>query len=183
MYEFCVKTGVYPGVAALWFVSDIKIENKDVPSGYAKIELDLVESFGKGNTFGSCIHFWWEEGGHKSIDGGIYSKDRNYTLPKTGEMLADKYHMYSLQWDTDVLNFCVDGEVFFSFDTNNDLLGLGTDAYDQAYGGAIISNTMGAATYGDKWRRGLPDVSTVYVDYVRLYQKTSDKGFSTVNLK
>lgn len=183
VYEFCVKTGVYPGVAALWFNSDTKNENKDVPSGYAKIELDLLEGFGKGNTFASNIHFWWEEGGHKSLDGGIYAKDKKYTLPKTGEMLADKYHMYSLQWDTDVLNFCVDGEVFFSFDTNNDLLGLGTDSYDQAYGGAIISNTMGAATYGDKWRRGHPDVSTVYVDYVRLYQKASDKGFSTVNLK
>ena len=80
------------------------------------------------------------------------------------------------------MNFCVDGKVFFSYNIDDDIDGKGTDVFNTPMS-TLMSTTLGASTYGAKWTRDDEDYYELLVDYVRLYQRDCDNGFSIERLK
>ena len=177
--EFRAKLAPSPSAHAIWYVTgSLEGEEKQYPCAQ---EIDLLEDFGRSEVFAANVHRWWkkEDGttGHTSLDGGEFSMAKRYTLGENEPPLCEDYHIYSFQWDPEKMNFCVYGKVFFSYDIKNDLDGLGTSAYHTPLI-TLFSTTVGAATYGKKWTEGDRDYYELLVDYVRLYQRDCDGGFS-----
>ena len=178
--EIRAKLSVYPGADALWFSSDVSQE-----TGYSQ-EIDLLEDLSfPTNQFASNLHFWGAS--HGSLDSTQYNKDKVYTLPDSQGNLSDNYHIFTLEWDPDTIKYCVDGKAFFAYDIKNGLTTnegkcVGADTFRQAVF-TMMSTTMGASSYGPKWQEGDPERVELRVDYVRLYQCKSDKGYSREILK
>ena len=178
--EFRAKLAEAPAANALWYGT----ESPDGTKYGATQEIDLLEDFGKPG-FAANIHRWWNSSigsGHTSLDGGDFSKAKRYELPEGGAPLSDDYHIFSFQWDPEVMNFCVDGKVFFSYDIGDDVDGKGVDVFNTPMC-TLMSTTLGAATYGVKWTREDKDYYELLVDYVRLYQRDCDNGYSIQRLK
>lgn len=178
--EFRAKLAPAPAANALWFGT----ESPDGTSYAATQEIDLLEDFGRPG-FAANIHRWWNSSngsGHTSLDGGEFAKAKKYNIPEGGEPLSDDYHIYSFQWSPEVMNFCVDGKVFFSYNIDDDIDGKGTDVFNTPMS-TLMSTTLGASTYGAKWTRDDEDYYELLVDYVRLYQRDCDNGFSIERLK
>ena len=178
--EFRAKLAAAPSANALWF----NTESPDGTSYAASQEIDLLEDFGKPG-FAANIHRWWTSSngqGHTSLDGSEFAKAKKYNIPEGGEPLSEDYHIFSFQWDPEVMNFCVDGKVFFSYNIGDDIDGKGIDVFNTPMY-TLMSATLGASTYGAKWTRNDKDYYELLVDYVRLYQRDCDNGFSIERLK
>lgn len=178
--EFYAKLAVLPGANAIWFVSEYPDDGNGNP------EIDLLEDFGIFDGFAANIHRWGncvnaktgEKHRHTSLDGGVFAKAKHYNCPKDIATLRGEWHLYSLQWDRNVMNFCVDGEVFFSYNISTAHDDFGTAAFHRPLY-SIISATLGAPGYCADWKEGDPDRIEIEVDYVRLYQRDCDGGIST----
>ncbi len=169
--EVRAKLSTYPGADAIWFSS------RRGESGYSQ-EIDLLEDLSyPENQFASNLHYWGES--HYSLD-SICPKDKVFKLANGA--LSDEYHIYTLQWDKDEIKYCVDGKVFFSYEIKNGMKDVGAEVFRQACQ-TLLSTTMGASTYGPKWKAGDPDRVELLVDYIRLYQRGSDNGYSRETLK
>jgi len=85
--------------------------------------------------------------------------------------LADphnEYHNYAIEWTPEKIDFSVDDEIYFTF--KNDHKTDAEWAFDQKF--HLKINTAVGGTWGG--RKGIEDKSfpqTMYVDYVRVYQK------------
>ena len=178
--EIRAKLAEAPAANALWFNAV-----NDLESYGCKQEIDLLEDFGKGTSFAANIHRWWtsqtSSKGHTSLDGGAFSNDKKYKVPDGGA-LSDEYHIFSFQWTPKIMNFCIDGKVFFSYDIENDIDDKGVEQFHIPMH-TLMSTTLGAATYGAKWTREDKDRYELYIDYIRLYQRDSDGGYSKETLK
>ena len=177
--EFRAKLAPAPAANALWFhVTPLKGETISY-KGTGQ-EIDLLEDFGNAKKFAANVHRWWDAqigSGHTSLDGGVYANPKQYKVPEGQPPLSDDYHIFSYQWTPDVMNFCVDGKVFFSYDIGDDVDGKGTDIFNMPMS-TLMSTTLGASTYGAKWTREDKDYYEILIDYVRLYQRDSDNGYS-----
>lgn len=177
--EIRAKLAPAPAANAIWFVTEsLDGEHKNYPCNQ---EIDLLEDFGCSKSFAANVHRWWKNddgtGGHTSLDGGEFARLKKYTVPEDKPPLSCDYHVYSFQWTPEIMNFCIDGKVFFSYDIKNDIDGKGTAPFHTPMI-TLLSATLGATTYGKKWTESDRDYYELLIDYVRLYQRDCDKGYS-----
>jgi len=123
-------------------------------------EIDIMENIGKE-----------PDKVHGTVHGPGYSGSHGiggpFTLPGGGALSQD-FHVYGIEWETNRINWYVDGQTYFSF-TPDRMPAHGKWAFDQAK--FVLLNLA----VGGGWP-GYPDATTTFpqrmeVDYVRVYQK------------
>ncbi len=117
-------------------------------------EIDIMEHINNENLLHGTLH--WYNGKHLSSGG---------TTPCD----VTRYHVYGIEWDKDVIRFMLDGKEYRQVDISDNR--DGTEEFHKPQ--YIILNLA----IGGDWP-GNPDATTsfpdtVYVDYVRVYQKTA----------
>jgi beta-glucanase (GH16 family) len=131
----------------------------------------------KTNTWPGCgeIDIMEVAGGkprvnHGSLHGPGYSGGSpltgTYTLASGA--LSDEFHLYAVEWETNVVRFYVD-ESLYETRKNTDVPAGGTWVYDHPF--FFILNVAVGGSFG-----GVPDATTLLpqtmtVDYVRVYQR------------
>ncbi|MCF8370051.1 MAG: family 16 glycosylhydrolase [Bacteroidales bacterium] len=121
-------------------------------------EIDIVEMVGgpgKDNTAVATLH--WDNNGSNAAYG------ESYTIPSG--ILADDYHIFSVEWDEQKIKAFIAGTQYFVIDITDPGL---SEFHNNFF---IILNLA----VGGDWP-GSPDGTTVFpqtmeVDYVRVYQK------------
>ncbi len=142
--------GIWP---AIWMLGS----NISTTAWPACGEIDIMELLGhEPNKMYGTMH-WGVANGPSSQSGG------NYILP--GEDFSQKFHVFSIVWDTDKIEWYVDNQKFF---TGNRSSVTGNNPFDDSF--FFILNLA----VGGNWP-GNPDATTVFpqrmlVDYVRVYQ-------------
>jgi len=123
-------------------------------------EIDIMENIGREpSTVHATLHGPGYSGGS-----GIGA---SYTLPG-GARFADDFHVFTVEWELNVIRFYVDGNLYATRGPT-DLPGGTSWVFNKPF--FIILNVA----VGGNWP-GAPDASTVfpqtmYVDYVRAYQR------------
>lgn len=145
--------GIWP---ALWMLGS----NIDAVGWPACGEIDIMELTGNiPNRVVGTVHYGANVNQHQYI-----SKDRYLT----GEgSYQDEFHVYSINWDNNIIEFLVDGEVYQTITPAS----LNGAAYPFNKNQFFIFNVA----VGGNWP-GSPDASTAFpqhmiVDYVRVFQK------------
>lgn len=141
-------------------------------SGYGSFtEFDLLENFGKPDSFASNLHRFWNLDvyfGHTSFDIPQYREKKKYKFTdSTDKALSDSFHIYSMEWTDSLVSMAVDGKPFFTYslddDENVDVRRLPINLY--------ISCRLGDANYGSAVTLDDPTHYETLVDYVRIYQR------------
>jgi beta-glucanase (GH16 family) len=123
-------------------------------------EIDIMENVGKEPTIV-----------HGSLHGPGYSGGNplsaSYTLPN-GEKFADAFHVFAIEWETNVVRFYVDDHLYETR-TPADVPAKAKWVYDHPF--FILLNVA----VGGQWP-GSPDGTTMFpqtmtVDYVRVYAR------------
>lgn len=142
--------GIWP---AFWLMPE-----KSVFGGWPKSgELDLMEVVGhEPNRTHGTLHY--------GPGPGSIQYNRNYTLPS--KTFNDEFHVFSIEWKQDQIQWLVDGQVF-STATKADLAPHNYPFNEEFF---LIFNLA----VGGNWP-GNPDANTYFpawliVDYVRVYQ-------------
>jgi beta-glucanase (GH16 family) len=124
-------------------------------------EVDIMENIGSEPSIN-----------HGSIHGPGYTGSTGVSLPftLTSGKLSDDFHVYDIEWETNVVRFYVDGNLYATF-TPGSLPQGATWEFDHPF--FILLNVA----VGGDWP-GAPDNTTVFpqtmlVDYVRVYKKAS----------
>jgi beta-glucanase (GH16 family) len=147
--------GMWP---AFWMLGD-NISTVGWPSCGEIDIMEMVGGTGKDNTTHATLH--WEHNGNHAQYG------ESYTL--SSGILADDYHLFSVEWDSQNIRAFIDGTQYFVMEiTGADL----TEFHQNFF---IILNLA----VGGNWP-GSPDGTTVFpqtmeVDYVRVYQSVDTK--------
>ncbi|MGC8824701.1 MAG: family 16 glycosylhydrolase [Bacteroidales bacterium] len=128
-------------------------------------EIDIMEMIGGGSN-DSKVYFTLHWG--PMTNGSHPSYGLSYTLP-SGKF-ADDYHIFTVEWDDKTIRGYCDNTQYYVIDISK----AGLEAFHNPF--FIILNLA----VGGNWP-GNPDASTVfpqklYVDYVRVYKKTSQLG-------
>jgi beta-glucanase (GH16 family) len=126
-------------------------------------EIDLMERVNLNTTINGTIH-WYDNG---EADYGSISSVLDFT----------QYHVYAIEWDPGMITWYVDGNPFLQANITNNINNTG--AFHLPF--FILLNLA----VGGNWP-GSPDAATtfpatMYVDYVRVYQNTTNTtpaGFS-----
>ena len=143
--------GIWP---ALWLMPEKNVYGNWPKSG----ELDMMEMLGhEPNKVYGTLHF--------GPGPGSTQINKNYTLP--GGSFSDEFHVFSLIWKQDQIQWLIDGNVYATANKAD----FGTNNYpfnEQFY---FIMNVA----VGGQWP-GNPDATTIFpqwmiVDYVRVYQQ------------
>ena len=124
-------------------------------------EIDIMEHVNNNPYINGTVH--WYQNGHQS-SGSSISTD------------ITQFHLYSIEWDEDKIQWFVDGILYKTFNIQNSV----HNAFHQPF--FIIMNVA----VGGLWP-GSPDNTTIFpaemvVDYVRVYQPET-VGISENNLK
>jgi beta-glucanase (GH16 family) len=144
--------GIWP---ALWMLGN----NISSVSWPACGEIDVMElvggGAGKDNTVHGTIHF--------DNNGTYQNKGGSFSLP-SGDF-SDKFHVFSIIWDANGIQWLVDNVQFYSVDTSSPALSEFNNHFFLLINLAV----------GGNWP-GSPDASTLLpqklmVDYVRVFQK------------
>lgn len=145
-YTICAADGINN---SFWLMS---------PSGstnYNNFEIDINEG-----RYPKQINTTYHE--YRTNDGKIYTQtDRYYSKYDC----SVDYHTYALEWDPDYLYFYFDGELIAKLNTTS--------------GGALCWPRLSTAILNRAHITMLPDVvdgTTMAVDYVRIWQKSSRLG-------
>ena len=144
--------GTWP---ALWMLGD-NIWTESWPKCG---EIDIMELVGYDpTTVHSTVH-WGNSTNDKGINGGGFYKEEGFT---------EKYHVYTLIWDYNQLQFLVDDEVIHTI-PRNQIDGGYTYPFDKSF--FFIFNIAVGGTWG-----GLQGIDQsafpqkMYVDYIRVFQ-------------
>lgn len=180
LLEIKAKLPKFPATTALW-------------STGTGLEIDLVEGSQKpdstGYSFLANVHIPDPKSNGRRVAHSYerYNKKRCFA---TDENLTESFHIYSVRWTPDYMEFAVDGNVFWKlelneFDTDEMMHNSKQFIFTGAsYGSTYFSGEYMAA-YGynaqtiNKWiaeGNKLPRETTLYVDYVHLYQDKTEKG-------
>lgn len=142
--------GIWP---AFWLMPE-----KSVFGGWPRSgEIDLMEVVGhEPNKTHGTIHY--------GPGPGSTTINRHYTLP--AKTFHDEFHVFSLEWKQDQIQWLVDGQVFSTIHKAD----LGTHHYPFNEEFYVIFNLA----VGGNWP-GSPDATTYFpqwliVDYIRVYQ-------------
>lgn len=118
-------------------------------------EIDIMEHINKATVANGTIH--WDNNGHAQY-GGDTACD------------VEKYHVYGVEWDQQAIKWTLDGKKYWDANISNGI--NGTSEFHQpffillnmAVGGNWPGNPDGTSVFPD----------TMFVDYVRVYQLTTD---------
>lgn len=178
--EVKAKFAKHPATSMIWFSADKSPITKN------GAEVDFVENINKSiadNTteFYSNIHSW-TVGSSQSHSLDRYSNVKQDATYKTSPSvsLANDYHVYGLQWTQNEYVFYVDGVEHFRYNIQNGCLsenGNNADTFRQPMFLILNARMEAEGKYGPAWAQGDPSTTICYIDYVRLYQRKSDKGF------
>lgn len=118
-------------------------------------EIDIMEHVNLEPKTNGTIH--WDNNGHAQY-GGDTTCD------------VKKYHIYGIEWDNQTINWTLDGKKYKDANIKNGI--NGTSEFHEPF--FILLNMA----VGGNWP-GAPDGTsvfpdTMFVDYVRVYQKTTD---------
>lgn len=122
-------------------------------------EIDIMEMIGsQPNRVHGTIHFGADPSQHNSHGGS--------TAVPFPEQLADAYHVYSIEWETDSIRWLFDNEEYFSASPDN----MNGQPYPFNQPFFFILNVA----VGGIWP-GYPDDTTPFpsymaIDYIRVYQ-------------
>jgi beta-glucanase (GH16 family) len=145
--------GIWP---AFWMMGD-DIEKAGWPTGG---EIDIMENIGKEPALI-----------HGTIHGPGYSGEHGISascgLPKSGEAIAEDFHIFAVEWEPHVIRFYMDDHLYATR-TPADLPSGAKWVYDHPF--FLLLNVA----VGGDWP-GNPDATTVFpqtmlVDYVRVYR-------------
>jgi beta-glucanase (GH16 family) len=145
--------GIWP---AFWMMGD-DIEKAGWPTGG---EIDIMENIGKEPALI-----------HGTIHGPGYSGEHGISAscgqPKTGEAIAEDFHIFAVEWEPNVIRFYMDDHLYATR-TPADLPSGAKWVYDHPF--FLLLNVA----VGGDWP-GNPDATTVFpqtmlVDYVRVYR-------------
>ena len=165
--EIRAKFPVSPANCAYWL-------NGATLGSSVMTEYDIIENFGKTETFASNLHRWWglkDKAGtsaHTSLDVKEFTDLKKFTFKDDFDTGLDQnFHTYTMDWDSERINFAVDGKVYFSYNL---------DEYDNPDSRMlpvylILSCGMGGTDYGIAATEKDIDYAEFKVDYVRLYQR------------
>lgn len=179
--EWRVKFPESPVTTALWcnWVDYELTDSGKVSRKYpTRLEIDVVESFGRNKSFATNLHNWFDDEdlnysyveGHKSLDGGKFAKDKAFEY-QGNDKLSDDYHIYSCKWTPYEISFAFDGDIFFTYDliANN---GIDYTSVPQMF--------LIGVTYGTSKNYGKVDITddsplkgSLYCDWFRIYQTDS----------
>jgi beta-glucanase (GH16 family) len=143
--------------SAFWMVGDTVSKIGWPNAG----EIDIVEHYGKLPTvIGAAVQtpdFFWSEKGQK---GGS----------KIVKTASSEFHVYSCTWTREQLTFAVDGEVYWTYQP---LPGRGKAGYPFQWPFYMVANLSVGGIRGTKDERIARDIfpASMYLDYVRVYQK------------
>lgn len=144
--------GIWP---ALWMLGD----NFSTVGWPACGEIDIMEMVGGGDGRDDTVHgtIHWDNNGSKADTGGS-------TRLSSG-IFNDRFHVFTLQWDAEKIQWYMDDRLFYSVDTTPEALSEFRNEFFFIFNVAV----------GGNWP-GSPDASTSFpqkmvVDYVRVFQK------------
>ena len=141
--------GIWP---AIWMLGH-NIDEIDWPGCG---EIDITEILGhQTSTLNTTLHYTNSEKKHGEIQ-NVYSLQ--------GDDFSDGFHIFSLDWNPQSLNFSLDGKELYQVMIEEDMKEF------QRYFYLVLNVAVGGNLVGD------PDESTVfpqsmYIDYVRVYSK------------
>jgi beta-glucanase (GH16 family) len=99
---------------------------------------------------------------------GMHPLSGSYSLPDSGPKLSDDFHIYAIEWETNVVRFYVDDNLYETHTPADIPADAGPWVYDHPF--FILINVAVGGTYP-----GLPDGTvfpqTMLVDYVRVYER------------
>lgn len=127
-------------------------------------EIDIMEAINTENFTHGALH-WYGEGKRDSGDNAQSVLTENFD--------RTQWHVYAIEWNERMMNFTVDGKVFFTQDI--------TDGYMGEFRKPqfiILNLAIGGQWPGFTINNNAFPV-TMEVDYVRVSQKKSDKGIVT----
>ncbi len=145
--------GIWP---ALWMLGS----NIDAVGWPACGEIDIMELTGDlPNRVVSTVHYGANNSQHQFNSVSRFAEE--------GESYQDEFHVYSINWENNIIEFMVDGEVYHTITPSS----LNGAAYPFNKNMFFIFNVA----VGGNWP-GSPDASTSFpqhmiVDYVRVFQK------------
>ena len=156
----------------------------DIMNHSAMTEVDIIENFSSSYSFASNIHHWYNlyksdgistsGNGHNSLDGdsrytgnSLNNKKFNYDSVKYGDTLSDDFHIYSLYWDTERMDFAFDGKRYFTYEFKDNTMASVTCG--MLY--YILGSQMGSPAYGTLYNKNThPERCEAVFDYVKIYQ-------------
>jgi beta-glucanase (GH16 family) len=116
--------------------------------------MEMVGGPGKDNTCHSTLH-WDHNGSHADYG-------ESYTLPSG--ILADDYHLFSVQWEEDQIRGYIDDIHYYTADITPAQL---SEFHNNFF---IILNLAVGGTWPGSPDAGTSFPQTMEVDYVRVYQ-------------
>lgn len=118
-------------------------------------EIDIFEQINTEQKAYSTVHSVWTKSHPDETHSG------NVNLP------MDRYHVYALEWEKDVLTFFADGKQVYQYKKQND--SLEQWPFDKSDFYLILNQSVGDGA----WAK-MPDVMHTYemrIDWIRVYQK------------
>ena len=121
-------------------------------------EIDIFEQINTEQKAYSTVHSAWTKSHPDETHSG------HVNLP------MDRYHVYALEWEKDVLTFFADGKQVYQYKKQND--SQEQWPFDKSDFYLILNQSVGDGT----WAK-MPDVMHTYemrIDWIRVYQKKKD---------
>lgn len=121
-------------------------------------EIDIFEQIYTEQKAYSTVHSAWTKSHPDETHSG------NVNLP------MDRFHIYALEWEKDVLTFFADGKQVYQYKKQND--SQAQWPFDKSDFYLILNQSVGDGT----WAK-MPDVMHTYemrIDWIRVYQKKKD---------
>ena len=121
-------------------------------------EIDIFEQINTEQKAYSTVHSAWTKSHPDETHSG------NVNLP------MNRYHVYALEWEKDVLTFFADGKKVYQYKKQND--SQEQWPFDKSDFYLILNQSVGDGT----WAK-MPDVMHTYemrIDWIRVYQKKKD---------
>ncbi|GAA4324579.1 hypothetical protein GCM10023164_25710 [Christiangramia aestuarii] len=146
--------GVWP---AIWMLG-ANFEEIEYPLAG---EIDIMEFVGvEPNEIHGTVHYPWDNHAGIKADGGTFEL----------ENIAAEFHIYSLEWNDDKIEFLVDNKVYHEFEI--DEAGQERNPFRKPFY-LILNLALGGNWAGEVDPEIFPQ--KFLVDYVRVYQKEEEK--------
>lgn len=139
-------------LAAAWLQSAVGLPEEDNVTARTGAEIDVIESNSIGDEYAITLHW----GGY-----GKYHKQSSLSV-KSPRLHSTWYHTFGVLWNREKLVFTYDGKIVRTI-TDPDLI-------SQVREFPILSNEIITFAQGDIRKAPLDASSTVYIDYVRIWE-------------
>lgn len=164
-------------VPAFWFKSDGTLSK----SGTGLQEIDLMETFGSADTVSTCLHYW--NGNTHYNTNALTGRSLSFD---TSNLDTTQFHNYGMEWykenGVSYIAFYIDGIHIKTMNASS-LNGNTPDFSNPVY--FLLSNSAASQSYYDEVKDWATDTTVagaddfpmnIEVDYIRLYQSTSNNG-------